>query len=140
MTRHLLWLVIGAAALACSGPGSSDDDDDDGGSSGESGASSGGSSGNKGGTGSTNGGSTSGSSGSSGSGGSTGTGFYCVNVDTACICVESSPSLSGDECLTPKPTCCFAQTETNSCLCYPPDDPVCSLRGTTGYPSRTTCP
>ena len=136
MSRHLLWLVLGATALACSGPGSSDDDDDDGGSSGESGESSGGSSGSKG--GSSNGGSTSGSSGSSGSTGAP-SNYYCVNIDTACICVESS-SASEDTCVTPKPTCCFAATETSSCSCYPPDDPVCSLRGTTGYPAVTTCP
>jgi hypothetical protein len=135
MTRHLLWLVLGATALACSGPGSSDDDDDDGGSSGESGE--GGSSGSKGGS-SSNGGSTSGSSGSSGTTGSP-SNYYCVNIDTACICVESSSS-SEDTCTAPKPTCCFAATETNSCSCYLPDDPVCSLRGTTGYPAVTTCP
>jgi hypothetical protein len=139
MTRHLLWLVLGATALACSGPGSSDDDDDDGGSSGESGSPSGGSSGSNGGSATKggSGGSTSGSSGSSGSGGAT-SGYYCVNIDTACICVESSSSM--DTCATPKPTCCFASTETSSCSCYPPDDPVCSLRGTTGYPAVTTCP
>lgn len=67
--------------------------------------------------------------------------WFCLQTGESCTCI-SQDGVSGDQCVAPKPTCCFTLTSqsTPNCTCVPEDSDDCQSGGPDDAVRIPSCP